>query len=298
MQVCKLGIIGGTGPLATIDIENKVFWATHTLKTALVDQDFFDVVNFNFAQIRDRSDFKDSKCSSPVKQYEQLLDTVDALGCHVIILACNTAHQYLPYLQRRTKSHIISMIGETYNFCRENFPAMSQIGLLSTKATYDSKIYHDHFAKDGIHIMNVSPLLQTQIMQAIYLIKSGVELNTTQKEIHNPNDLSRMSKSKFRELKEHPYKKVLVQDYQPNPSYVLREAVEELKNSGCQGIIFGCTELPLVLQYLKETPGVTYIDPNQIIAEAAIKKLIQMEQQPFVQDNIPQANGDILKCVE
>ena len=49
----------------------------------------------------------------------------------------------------------------------------------------------------------------------------------------------------------------------------VREAVAHLREKGADGIILGCTELPLLLGEEAEQPDI--INPSQLLAEAAIE---------------------------
>jgi aspartate racemase len=54
---------------------------------------------------------------------------------------------------------------------------------------------------------------------------------------------------------------------------VARAAVEELRAKTVDGIILGCTELPLLLREMSEDPDL--INPTQLLAEAAVRRAIE-----------------------
>jgi aspartate racemase len=51
--------------------------------------------------------------------------------------------------------------------------------------------------------------------------------------------------------------------------HVAREAVETLRSRGVDGIIPGCTEIPLLLEGEMDAPDL--LNPAQLLAEAAIR---------------------------
>lgn len=51
-----------------------------------------------------------------------------------------------------------------------------------------------------------------------------------------------------------------------------QEVIEYLRNQGAEAIILGCTEIPFLLDYDVNAPDI--INPSQILAEAAIKKVL------------------------
>lgn len=276
-----IGIIGGAGPLATIDIEQKILSSTQKITSTLTDQDYFNLVVFNYCGTYDRSDFVFFGKPDPLTQYIKYIASISSLGVDLILLACNTAHMHLSLLQEKTEIPIISIIEETLDYVQTNFLECSKIGLISTKATQEKKLYHNLFSRSDIDIIDINPSTQDSIMEAIYLIKAGVELTHEDLFIINTRLSSKSSLEQTRILKSHPYKKILLQQKLPNPKFIVQEAIEELKRKGCRHIIFGCTELPLVIPYLKKDPNIHFIDPNTIIAEAIVETLLDIENQTW-----------------
>jgi aspartate racemase len=54
---------------------------------------------------------------------------------------------------------------------------------------------------------------------------------------------------------------------------IAREAVDWLRARSVEGIILGCTELPLLLGEIEDDPDL--INPNQLLPEAAVRKAIE-----------------------
>lgn len=277
-----IGIIGGSGPLATLDIEKKILSANLRLTSPLIDQDYFNLVVFNYSGTYDRNDSVVFGRSDPLTQYNKYITSISALDVDLILLACNTAHIYLPALQEKTKIPIISIIEATANCLREKHPKCSKVGLISTKATQEKRLYHNLLSRYDIEVVNVESSTQDSLMEAIYLIKAGVGLAHEEASLSNiRNRISNIKIEQARVLKNHPYKQILLQEKFPSPSFIVKEAIEELKRKKCQHIIFGCTELPLVIPYLKKESDLHFIDPNSIIAEAVVETLIDLENQTW-----------------
>lgn len=270
-----VGIIGGSGPLATVDIEQKILKATKKMRGVLTDQDYYNLVVFNYSSTYDRNDAVFFGKTEPLSQYIDYILSMASLGVNAILLACNTAHMYLPFLKEKTDIPIIDIIEKTCDYCKKTFPKFSEIGLISTTATKEKKLYHDLFEKNDIQIIDIEPSTQNAIMEAIYLIKAGIDLD--QDSLYLENSLHETNMQTMIELKNHPHKQVLLQYQVPNPKLIIQSAIEELVNKGCKHIIFGCTEIPLVIPYLKKAPEVHFIDPNSIIAESVVDILREIE---------------------
>lgn len=274
-----IGIIGGSGPLATIDIEQKILSATQKQKCVLTDQDYFNLIVFNYCGTHDRNDSVFFGKPDPLNQYIRYLSSISSLGVDLILLACNTAHMYLSVLQEKTEIPVISIMEKVLEHLSNHFPSCSRVGLISTKATAEKKLYHHIFSANQIDTFDISASTQSLIMEAIYLIKSGIRLNHDESFIKNTCLHSRINSDQVASLKTHPHKYVLLQEKVPNPTLIIEEAIEELVRNGCQHIVFGCTELPLAIPYLKKHPSIHFIDPNAIVAEAIVEQLQGIEHQ-------------------
>lgn len=274
-----IGIIGGAGPLATLDVEKKILSAVQKLVIPLIDQDYYNLVVFNYSETFDRNDSVFFGHPDPLNQYIQYISSISTLGVDLILLACNTAHIYFEILNEKATVPLISIIEKAVDYLRTNFPACTKVGLISTRATIDKKLYHNHLARFEIEAVTPEIATQNLIMEAVYLIKAGIELDHQEPSLVNSIYTSYTNIEKINIFKKHPHKHILLQEHVPNPSFIIKRAVEELKRKGCKHIIFGCTELPLVIPYLKEDHALHLIDPNTIIAEAIVTTLQEMENQ-------------------
>ena len=149
-----IGIIGGSGPLATLDIEQKIFSSTQKITNAVTDQDYFNLVVFNYCETHDRNDSVFFGKPDPLNQYVNYISSISTLGVDLILLACNTAHMYLPFLKEKTKIPIMSIIEKSYDYFCINFSSCSKVGLISTKATLEKQLYHNvFFNKNNINVI-------------------------------------------------------------------------------------------------------------------------------------------------
>jgi aspartate racemase len=281
MQKPTIGIIGGSGPLATLDIEQKILTFTQKLINPLTDQDYFNIVVLNYPGTYDRNDSVFLGQSDPLIQYNKYIKTISALGVDLIMLACNTAHMYLPILKTKTNTPIISIIEKTVDYIQGAFPKCRRVGIISTKATLEKKLYHNFLSRCGIEVISPNATTQNDVMTAIYLIKAGIDLTKEEQYLKNKIFTLNVDEKQAEILKNHPYKSILLQQELPNPKLIIQEAIKELKNKACQHIILGCTELPLVLPYLKHDPDMHLIDPNAIISQEIVKTLQNLEYQNF-----------------
>ena len=202
-----LGILGGMGPLAGIELQKKII----TASPAKRDQDHIKMICFTNPHINDRTsclnngeDFSTSIATS--------LNQLENFGALVGIIACNTAHAQIEAIKSKTKLLLINIVEETVAYIANNFPRAKKIGLLATDGTINAHVYNQYLEK-----CNLQQILPDKEKQAIVM-----EL------IYNETGL----KSCFIDNKIN----IFVLDY----------LIQDLLNSGADLVILGCTELSML----------------------------------------------------
>ena len=82
-----IGIIGGMGPMATVDLMQKVILATD----AQEDQEHIHILVDNNTNIPDRTAAIMGQGANPVPEMQKSADRLTAAGAAVWIVGCNTA---------------------------------------------------------------------------------------------------------------------------------------------------------------------------------------------------------------
>ncbi|MBN8523114.1 MAG: aspartate/glutamate racemase family protein [Rickettsiales bacterium] len=265
-----IGIIGGCGPLATLDIESKILEATKKLINPIIDQDYFNLLVFNYTQFSDRNDTIIFTQKSLLDQYLFCVKSLVKIGVDILLIACQTAHVYLPELKKNTNILIVDIVEETIRYINAISPSIVRVGLLSTEATQKCKLYQDKLISYDIEVVTIPASIQKAIMQAIYIIKTGISLIDGEMQLTN-HCYNKIDKERFCSLKKHPYKKILTKKSVPNPIITIIEAINYLARNGCTYVILGCTELPLILPYINtQKLNAKLIDPNNIVAESIV----------------------------
>ena len=267
-----IGIVGGCGPLATVDIEYKLLKAMQEILNPILDQDYLNLLVFNYTQFYDRNDSIIFNQNSPLSAYTNCIKDLILLGADILLIACQTAHTYVNEMQKGTNVPIVDMVYETAKHISEISPKLFKVGLLSTEATKKKELYQNALFPYDIEVVKLYQNIQSKLMEAIYIIKSGVDLTSNKtKIINNCYSMLDMDSKRYNEIKSHPYKKILLQQYLPNPLVIIKEAIIFLKSHGCKHIILGCTELPLILQYIDiNEMKINFIDPNTIVSRSIV----------------------------
>ncbi|UTW12793.1 aspartate/glutamate racemase family protein [Marinobacterium rhizophilum] len=162
-----IGILGGMGPLATVDFVTKIIRQTPASR----DQDHVPLLIHSVPQIPDRTACLMEGRESPLAALSQGLNTLVTAGAGCIAIPCNTAHYWHPDLAKISPVPILHIA----RACAEQLSAngVSRVGLMATDGTLKAGFYGDALGQYGIELVEHSALLQQRVMEGIYRVKSG-----------------------------------------------------------------------------------------------------------------------------
>ena len=164
-----IGILGGMGPEATIDLFYKIIKSTPAEK----DQDHLRIIIDNNPKIPDRTAAILGKGEDPLPALQETARNLEKAGADLIIIPCNTAHYFLPSIQESVKIPILNMIEETAKETQRKTPQIKKVGLLASIGTYKMEIYHQHFKKFNIEVISPEEKDKKEVMKVIYAVKAG-----------------------------------------------------------------------------------------------------------------------------
>ena len=203
-----IGILGGMGPAATVDLFDRIVRAT----PARTDQEHIPLLIFNDTAIPDRSQAILHGGADPLPPMVAGLALLERMGAHLIAIPCNTAHHYWAQLQAGVTIPVLNMITETAQAIRRAHPEVERVGIMATSGTIAVGLYQD--ALRGADLVPVEPTADevARTMEAIYG-ERGVKAGY-------PTGLSHD---------------------------LLVKVGTALVERGAQTLILGCTEIPLAL---------------------------------------------------
>ncbi len=227
-----IGILGGMGPEATVELFSKIVKGTRVRK----DQDHLRILIDNNPKIPDRTLAIEGKGPSPLPFLIECGKRLERMGAQLLIIPCVTAHHFHADLQKRLKIPVLHIVEETREYVLHRLKRIRRIGLLATTGTLRTGLFQKAFAESSIEILTPSPETQAgKVMGAIYGAAGIKALG--------PSSYSRR---------------------------LVRQAAGELMSKGAEAIIAGCTEIPLVLR--NGDLSVPVVDPLHVLARAAVEK--------------------------
>lgn len=169
-----IGILGGMGPLATLELFKRIIAMTPAAK----DQDHLRIIIDNNPAIPDRTAAIVHRGESPLPLLTKTARVLEMAGADLVAMPCNSAHYYLDALKRAVTIPVLDMIGETARAIKE-----SHAGLLATDGVLFSRLYHDACERAGIELLQPIRGDQALVMEAIYRIKAGKDAIAFKREI-------------------------------------------------------------------------------------------------------------------
>lgn len=252
-----IGIVGGVGPRAGLDLVEKIFDNT----AATHDQAHLDVVLVNSPRrIADRTDYLLAVRHSqhvgdpmtdphnPAHGIIACIQRLVAAGANVLGVPCNTAHAPLIFdvVERAVAAQfpgvqILHLVRETVTALSACLPQGGTVGLLATPGTYASGVYRTYLEAPELaglyRLLEPDEAGQGRIHDVIYAPGYGIKATSAP---------------------------------------VSLQAVETLTNEtwrlyarGADAVIMGCTEIPLALD-CRAFPF-PLVDPATLFARALIR---------------------------
>ncbi len=165
-----IGILGGMGPLATVDMFLKIV----NLCDCQTDQAHPRVLIDSNTNAPDRSPAILRGGPSPLTDMVRSALTLERGGADVLIMACNTAHYFYDDIVPFVRIPFLNMIEETAKAVKEQ--GISVVALMGTDGTARSGVYHREFEKYGIRVLTLNEKDQEITLDMIHKgVKAGLK---------------------------------------------------------------------------------------------------------------------------
>lgn len=236
-----IGIIGGVGPLAGLDIMAKIIEETK----AATDQDHLPVLlSSQPHRITDRTDYLLGKATeNPAYAIVELILALEKAGATVVAIPSNTVHapRIFDVIKKgladaQSQVRLLHLIEETAAYVAATYGQIP-IAVLSSTVTKNTSIYRNALTQHGIAMLEPDEQLQEKVQDCIYDETYGIKATS------------------------YPVSNRARQE--------LIQAIAELKKEGAKAVVLGCRALHLAIPE-KENDGLPNIDPTRILARALI----------------------------
>ena len=158
-----IGIIGGMGPLSTVELMHKVIRYTPAHR----DQEHLHMLVDNRPQIPDRTAAILGTGPSPVALLQESARTLQRAGADFLAMACNTAHYFYEDVAASVHIPVVHMHRVLEAALKKHFSHGEKIALLATTGTLRAKIFQQHLP-DFDFVVPDENGQEEWVMRAIY----------------------------------------------------------------------------------------------------------------------------------
>lgn len=244
-----IGVVGGLGPYAHLLLERRLLEAARALLGASHDQDFPEWILASVPHTPDRTRAIVAEGIDPTPWLIRALCHLRGVADFAIV-ACNTAHHFLPSASAAAGLPILDMLDATAERIAARW-AGARVGLLATTGALEARIHQDRLTARGLAPVSLLDLPDGAARQRGWVMEP----------IYGP----------WRAGAHHGGGIKGGGDASEGTAALTRAATALRDEGGATVLVAGCTEVPLALPGTT-VAGLPLIDPMRVVAEAAIRR--------------------------
>jgi len=236
-----IGIVGGVGALAGLDIATKIIEET---KVSTERQHLPLLLHAHAQRISDPAAYLIGRENeNPAKAIAQTICELETAGATIVAVPSHAAHasRIFDLIREELEHHgsqvkLLHMIEETALYIQRKHGHQA-VAVLSSLGTKNNGLYQHALTQHGLQALEPDQALQDKIQEAIYDPTYGIQAVSA--------PVSNRARSE------------------------IIKVIAELKKKGAQSIVFGDADFALAIPE-KESDGLPIVDPNRVLARALI----------------------------
>lgn len=177
--------------------------------------------------------FNETGFENPESVARQLVEDVrkiESWGADFIVIPCNTVHHFTSEMQAAISIPIVSIVEATVREVQK--AGFRKVGVVSSTSTRSLKLYENALSASGVEIVHSTDAEQKSLDGVILAVMAGKQ-----------------------------------GDYEKDR---MRSVIERMASEGAEGVVLGCTELPLAI--CQADTSVSLFNTIHILAEAAAQE--------------------------
>lgn len=168
-QEAVVGILGGMGPEATVELMRRIVART----PAGGDNDHIRCIVDQNGKVPNRTKAIREGDAAPGEVLADMARRLAAYGADMLCMPCNTAHYFLPQIREACSLPFVDMLECTARRIRRDFPQARQAAVLCTVGTRETGLYEERLAREGIEAVYPPAMEQELLMRVITAVKAG-----------------------------------------------------------------------------------------------------------------------------
>jgi aspartate racemase len=167
-----VGIIGGMGPAATIELQQRIL----DLTPAADDADHLRVLVDNNPGVPSRiAALLEGGDENPLPSLVSMARGLVAAGADLLAMPCNTAHYYHDDLVEQAGAPVLNMIELVGDVLETMHPRPSGVGLLASTAVQRVDLYGPGLSRRGMRTLFPGEAHQRELMALIRAVKAKTD---------------------------------------------------------------------------------------------------------------------------
>lgn len=162
-----VGILGGMGPEATIDLFARIVEETH----AKCDEDHLRIIIDNNPKMPSRQDAILNGGESPVPAMVETAKNLKNAGADFIIIGANTAHYFYDEVSSQVDIPFLHIINEAVKELLRTYSNVKKVGVMATNAAVKTRLYNKCCVKFNLEVIDLDEETQNKVHNAIFDFK-------------------------------------------------------------------------------------------------------------------------------
>ncbi|MCW7752874.1 amino acid racemase [Desulfobotulus sp. H1] len=165
-----VGILGGMGPAATVDLMKRVI----DLTPAVDDADHIRMIVDNNPGVPSRMKaLLDGTGESPGPCMAEMARRLASWGADFLVIPCNTAHFYYDDVRNAVSAPVVHLVDLTASVVAERLPEHMKAGIMASTAVVNTGLYDKAFMPYGVPLLYPCPADQERLLDVIRSVKAG-----------------------------------------------------------------------------------------------------------------------------
>jgi aspartate racemase len=177
-----VGIIGGLGPETTSEFYLDIIFSCQKLSKTERPGILISSVPLPY-QIEEDLILRNTGSERYIPYLTKEAQRLERAGSDFLVMPCNSLHVFIEDIRKSVSIPVLSIIEETVTFIKNN--NYKRVGIISTSATIQNKLYENAFEKKGIDYVTPNDLQQAKMGKIILNLVSGLQKNQDREEIIN-----------------------------------------------------------------------------------------------------------------
>lgn len=204
----KVGIVGGIGPEATVDYYRSIISKFQEKIGSKEELPELFINSINMYKMFNL--LMNGQTQEVINYLTDAVQKLESVGADFVVMCGNTPHIVFEQIQQKVQVPMISIVEETYLKAQEL--SLEKIGLIGTKFTMENDFFKKPFISHDIEMVVPNQSEQEYIHRKIVEeLENGIVNNETKKGFLN----------------------------------IINQMINR---DGIQGVILGCTELPMLIK--------------------------------------------------